>query len=418
MKPLQKTRWVVSVILLCILLNLTAYALPTTDSFKKNVEFSAVTLNDEGCYPRISSFPSSATQLDNFTDAYIIGAASYDEDTPLLVKFASNFVQDYKVDPVEGLYSNCFGNEPPVYREYSRYWHGYIFFVKSLLYFMQYNAIRQLNSFVQTALFVVVLVLLVKRNRTLLTVPYTVLWLSLNPAAVQASLQFSPIYYVFTIATIILLWRKEQIRDGIGFNIYFLLIGIVTSWIDFLTYPIVALGVPLTVLIVLSDGDLKAKVKLCVTASFMWACGYFGMWAFKWVLSAAILGENVIQTALDSAKFRTSTNIGENTLTKMDVIMPNVYCLLYRVNCILFAAPLIFGGIASVKKHKLPSLQDLVPLLIIALMPFAWYCVFSNHSYIHVFFTFRSLCLSIFAISCFFVNFKKPCELQSGDKNG
>ena len=46
----------------------------------------------------------------------------------------------------------------------------------------------------------------------------------------------------------------------------------------------------------------------------------------------------------------------------------------------------------------IPSLLNSLPILAIGLMPFVWYFALTNHSYIHTFFTFRTLIVFWFAM--------------------
>lgn len=402
MKLLHKAKYVGLVVSLCVLLNLIAYALPINEAFVQNMALSAETLHEEGTYPKILS--QDLAQLDNFTDTIILGAAAYDGEESALVKLAANYVPDKPYpDCLYDIYCTKTGGE---YHRYSRYWHGYVFFVKSLLYFMSYGSIRQLNSFAQTAFYAIILVLFVKKKRAELVIPYTVLWLFLNPAAVQASLQYSSVYYVFSIATILLLSMREKIKKsiGVGYSVFFMLIGIITSWLDLLTYPIITLGIPLTVLLIMEDASLKEKVKLLFSLSFMWACGYLGMWGLKWVLSSIILGENIIQDAVNSARFRTSVSLGELSWTRWDTISKILRFIQLKTYYVLFAVPLCYGVIKAVKNHSRVNWRDGILCGLISMMPFAWYIVLNNHSYIHYVFTFRSMGVAVFALSCFFVN--------------
>ena len=40
---------------------------------------------------------------------------------------------------------------------------------------------------------------------------------------------------------------------------------------------------------------------------------------------------------------------------------------------------------------------------VVILLPFAWYAVLKNHSYVHDYMTYRNLAVTIFATLCFFV---------------
>ena len=46
------------------------------------------------------------------------------------------------------------------------------------------------------------------------------------------------------------------------------------------------------------------------------------------------------------------------------------------------------------------NLKEILPFLFMAVIPFLWYFVVSNHSSIHFWFTFRELLIFFFAIFC------------------
>ena len=43
-------------------------------------------------------------------------------------------------------------------------------------------------------------------------------------------------------------------------------------------------------------------------------------------------------------------------------------------------------------------LRIVLPYLLVGLLPFAWYCLTVNHSYVHYYFTCRALCVSVLAL--------------------
>ena len=52
------------------------------------------------------------------------------------------------------------------------------------------------------------------------------------------------------------------------------------------------------------------------------------------------------------------------------------------------------------KRYKIVITQKVIPLLLIACYPLAWYAVLANHSGIHVFMTYRELAITCFALLC------------------
>ncbi len=69
--------------------------------------------------------------------------------------------------------------------------------------------------------------------------------------------------------------------------LYFFVVGMVENFFDFLTYPIITLGIPLIVLLWLKirdeSADLKENMIFTVKSSVSWGLGYALTWIAKWV---------------------------------------------------------------------------------------------------------------------------------------
>ena len=185
--------------------------------------------------------------------------------------------------------------------------------------------------------------------------------------------------------------------------LFFQLIGIATSMLDFLTYPAASLGVPLVCLMVLEgDRELWDKIKQIVCLSISWGFGYGAMWAGKWVLSTVILQDNVIFDALSQISMRSSHVQDGEQITVFDTWLRNVefyfekpYLILIVV-CVIIAA----AGIVRNRKDMKRIVADVIPFVIVAAIPFAWYAFAGQHSYEHHWFTYRALITSVFACMC------------------
>ena len=102
-------------------------------------------------------------------------------------------------------------------------------------------------------------------------------------------MQYYACFYLSFIAMLVLLWKPGYfLKNRFAVCILFLVTGICTSYFDFLTYPIVTLGLPLCVWLLLIPYHNKCIWQLVENAVF-WAIGYLGMWAEKWILSSVVL---------------------------------------------------------------------------------------------------------------------------------
>lgn len=220
----------------------------------------------------------------------------------------------------------------------------------------------------------------------------------LNPITISLSLQFSTIYYITLLSNIfILLKDKENLRSN-GYK-YFLFIGIITVYFDFLTYPLITLGITLlTYLSIIYKGEV-INIKDVIICSIMWLIGYGGMWLSKWLLGSLITGNNLILDAYNQAKFRTS----RDDYTVLDVIDRNVFKSFFdykvgKILVIIAVASLLALIFLKIIKIKYINIKMIVPYLLISIYPFIWYAVLTNHSYIHFWMTYRNLAISLYAL--------------------
>lgn len=215
--------------------------------------------------------------------------------------------------------------------------------------------------------------------------------------------------------------------SGGGYKVFFICVGIVTNWLDLLTYPLLTLGMPLALLIVIARKNRKgAGVGFVLILSIAWGAGYGGMWLLKWLMASVVLNRDVCSEAVHQILFRSSSEFGELHFTRADVIRKNLEVMLKMPYILLLLAVFIGAGIRLflIARHSREGHQgwrtivrDGAPYLLIALMPFAWYYVLPNHSWIHFWFTYRNLAITVFALFCllFFMGKTRGDEEKAGD---
>jgi len=175
---------------------------------------------------------------------------------------------------------------------YERYWHGYQVFLMPLLELTSYNGIRLLNGVLLFALVLFLAFLIVRKGYSRAVALLFALALFLTSCfVVPFSLQFVGVFYIALVGMIALLLFDKHKPDNIRIKITFLLLGMLTSFIDFLTAPVVALAVPLLMLVVINHKYLteaarrKKFYKTLVLNTLIWIAGYALLWISKWVLA-------------------------------------------------------------------------------------------------------------------------------------
>jgi hypothetical protein len=378
-----------------------------------HVSDSAHVFEKEGDYPALFSWCFS--QLDNWTDATILKIAAYDGEASVLdrtlLAFRYNVERNGEaLTSAEGLIAYYSGGVDVefVTDSYPRYWHGYLAAVKPLLLFMDYQGIRILNVIVQNLLVLVIGALLWKKQLRHLIAPWLIAWGFLIPPVMGMSLQYSSVFYVMSAGVLYLLCYRETWHSPHAPIYYFLVLGIATSYFDFLTYPLATLGIPMVFFFSMDVSDrVCADFKKIILFSLAWGCGYVGMWASKWVLASILTDQNVIANALETLLLRTSHSSGTaDEFSVLQMYIRHFKGFLKNPVTIIAVFYLCFC-IVRVIRNKGSLIREMIVFGTIAMMPIVWYFVASNHSFVHWWFTCKGLVVTAFSGMCLFANICK-----------
>jgi len=382
------------ILLLCL-----AFLLPASPMYG-HVKNSSYIFPAEGEYPSIGS--DRAKILDNYTDSIMLGNAVFSNQQASILERSLDIYRPQYGDslPTYSLLAYLNEYEGASIVSYPRYWHGYLVFLKPLLLITGYLGIRTANRIVQLLLAAFILAALLKYNQKRLIFPFLAAFLFLRPAAVALSLQYSSVFYLSMLSILVIAVCNDKLKKGKRFQYYFLVLGIITNYIDFLTYPIATLGLSVTMCLAMEpDESCPANIRKVVLYSVFWGFGYFGMWIAKWAAASLLLRKNVFQDALVQARFRVSGSVDGHVITRFDAIYKNVmvgFGGIWIPASIIFAAAFLYG-LWNCRFHVKEFLIHAVPYLLVCLMPFTWYAILQNHSFIHPAFTYRSLSAFVFA---------------------
>lgn len=416
----------VGILLAGLLLLIGVYMLPT-GRMKAHIADSHELFNYEGNYPEIM-YGMKGTRLDNYTDGLMYATAIHPGSGNAIQDAMNNARYEYKdtgmVQSLNDYANDVLKKEPLRYEiKYSRYWHGYLVVLKPVLLFLDVSEIRMLNMFMQIVLLFLLLYLILKKFGTSYTIPIIMMVLVLNPVVLPLSLQFSWVYYISLIGAIILLALKYP-PESDNYLVLFMAIGMMTSYFDLLTYPLITLGLPL-VLFLIKAGNLKPLRRILITgvASCFWLGGYALMWGGKWVF-VFLLGhkEKIFVEVSKQISLRTSMvddakvpfTLGLAMEKLGDIILDKTY--LFMFGCALIGyivwfvcesrrsrrkrvdQSIVVSGTKQEKTRMKLILLYILPYVFIALLPFAWFVIFSNHTREHIYFTYRELAVTVLAI--------------------
>ena len=380
------------IMILVFITGLTLVALIPQENIKNNVKKSLETLEKENLAQEVGIIKK--TILDDFTDALMINISySLDTKNPIKAIMEDNFgheernVIQYK--PVKDLKYNI-ENEDISYTNYSRYWHGYLIYLKPLLVIMDYTKIRILFTIILSALAIRQAYLLNKKMGKAYAIIFLIALFIVSYFYCGLSLTYFPVLAI-SIITSIYIVKKEKTNYTM-----FFVIGGLTSFFDLLTTPLLTLGLPILMYLIINKKEIKYKEIMIFTIN--WICGYGLIWASKWIISSIILNQNVIENALKALlkRSRSYDSVGQK-LTLFDTIMYNITNILYELFFIVF---LTITALIIAQKEKINiSKKEIGQYLLISILPIIWYSLTINHSCIHPKFTYRNMLITILALS-------------------
>lgn len=399
------TKYIITIILLPIIgfiLIMGVHLLPTGKMIE-NVSNSLDSIESEFT-DELTVDGYSATLKGNFTDSLMLLYSVYDSDSHSFAEQAMNMYRNESSEneywaPGESLVAYLSGEEVTKEVEYSRYWHGYLVILKPLLFFFSYNSLRIFNTIFAPLLLLATVIEFSKKGQSGLAVALALSFPFLFFTTSFASLSLSICIYLVLAALLLQSIFDVKLEEKGLYYLFFLILGAMTSYFDFLTYPVVVLGFPLCAYMCLHGGSLKERLHKEFAFGTLWGFGYLYMWASKWIIADLFFGTSTVKDALATIGVRT----GSGSVGKFAVIMKNLemfksrpyLLLLLAVFCV--AAIWVVRDLAAKKKF---SLASFLPVLISVFLPFAWWICTGNHSDEHFVFTCRNAAVAVFAILC------------------
>jgi len=356
-------------------------------TIKAHIAQSAPGLAEEGSYPN-AIITWDQCQMDNFTDALIMNQIyNIDRKHPVRSAMIVNRSSEGGLDwDQPGLLLRRVHGEELKSHQYSRYWHGNTFLFRFVLLLMDFNMLRWTLYLISGLLMVMLLCAYYPEAGTLKTMVLSFGFLVTCGFVTQFSMQFFPVLALTLIGSLLVI-KRDKSKD---FGLLFFIVGSLTCYFDLLTAPLLTLGIPLAVMLSLnkeSQFDLKRNLLTIIKLILLWGLGFALTFFMKWVLASLILGQNVLADAYEVSLYRMDTE----DFTRWDALSRNFKMIpLWMI--IVAVAVLI---VIDVVRHKRLNCKKALAYLLVGVMPLVWYLLLSNHSYIHWWFTYRLLAITI-----------------------
>lgn len=374
-------------------------ALISGSALRKNIKTSAEYLCEGELFGLVVE-GVDGSEIDRYADSILLGIAyQYDSAHPLKsVMESSYYYTPYMNENENLLYAVTEGESAN--RQYLRYWHGSIAVVRPMLTCLTLKQIYIVNGAVMGVLVICLMVVLI-RNKAYMPAVGVLIGLIMTAAwFVPFSLEYTWTYLLMLLMSILVVWLTTHGRERY-LGVCFMVCGMLTNYMDFLTTETLTLTVPL-LLILWTDLRQSGKrtgyhlIRKAGKEALAWICGYVGMWCMKWLMAALVLHENVMPYVTEHIGERLDGNIGVDTWTYISgALLRNLSCLFpfeYGMTGVFaglfFGVLVIYVGYVYHKENidKAHVFLYMLP----GLVPYIRYIVLHNHSWLHCFFTYRA----------------------------
>ena len=410
------------VLILSFIVLLTVSCIFPSKYIKENVEQSSKSLSQEGNRLRTKIIGrDTIMEFDNYTDALMINTAySIDNKTPLYSSFVAR--KNYIPEITEKIYEDTSGELKSASKyehhnevgeledtvngeklesfEYARYWHGYLTVLRPLLLIANLGQIRIIFTIVLFLLFIVFAYLIYKKINLTVAAIFTMGLISIEYFYLGFSMQGIFIFFITMISSIILLAKNGKMEN---LSIFFFAIGMLTNFFDFLTVPMVTYAIPMILYFLLKQKEEKVTVKNVLIDSIkygmLWGIGYGLTWIIKWILVDFIYNKDIVKTAIAQVFYRST---GTNKIKFSESIKRNFEYeakflpITIVITFIIIDIELAIGKLKiKTNKFNIKSyIIEILPYLILGVMPIIWYSILKDHSYKHAFFTYRNILIT------------------------
>ena len=383
----------------------------------------------------------NASKIDRYADSILLNIAWNFDKKLSAVLMDSYYYTDYQNEN-DNLHDAVYDGKE-ANKQYMRYWHGSAGIVRLAHTVCNIKQMYIVGAVLIGVLFFVLLVLLVKRGLIGEAAAMTIGMIAVGVWYVPMSLEY---LWTFIVMLIITFFAVHYSENDHALMIVLMLSGMITNYLDFLTSETLTLLVPLILVCsirlkrsgsiflgTLADGSKKTEVKntsekssvkvsnnskmrkgsdnkkadFIVLGKFcvVWGVGYAGAWIAKWLLTALCTGANVmpyISGHIEERLYGDASGMGIiEYLVK--AVARNIGCLFplgFGAIGVIFAVIIIVGYlyVCYVYHGNNISGHSILIFALIGFVPIVRYLVLHNHSYLHYFFTYRALMVSVMAM--------------------
>lgn len=355
---------------------------------RENTIESATILNQEGLYPTPLKTNIITVKWDNYTTAILYGKFICSANMPSVASFVRNDILVGGVTPLDSLTNYILNNGTSKIGNYARYWMGSEIFLRPLSVFFNVSEIRGILFFISTLLLFYIGIMMYKN----LSIEEAVAFVSVICISGMyfngMCLTYCWELFVSLGAVLVELIVFKNVESFKKYEaLFFILLGSVTMFFTWLSYPMVTLGIALIIIITLRGKYIENHSVFDLVRvlfdSLCWCIGY----AITMEVKAIICMVTGIESTAES---RILTLIGNGDFSsRIRVVNMRMFGDMgfYNSNILvlLIMAIIVILCSAYVRKKLVLKFKtnEIFLYFFVCLYPCVWHFIIANHSEIH-----------------------------------
>ncbi len=436
-------------IVICIAL-LFVTALIPQNALQKNMEKSSDYYNNHQMFDHVTDYMFLSRQ-DNYADCILTNIIYHIDQNNLAESILSASYYNPEDEGVQTSFAYAVGSKVEPNVDYSRYWHGSMVLLRPLFIIFDIAEVRMVLGILILIMTVWFEVLLFKNHYSVFGVCYGIGLILVSVWMCAFCVEYAMPFVVMSVELPVLFalltraYEKEDVQNdkvkrdehklgnqkadehkSDNFKPEVILwavlacAGIVTAFVDFLTTETITFTMAYVLYLIVKNrhsqmGTVKEELIYLVKSGIVWLVSYGLMIALKWVLALIVLGKDAFFNALSQAALRISGDATLGNVTGAEVVSDyerisgalwrNIGCIYPFKSTMSYGTAMIFillvglvvFSIWYLFREKAKSCINKV-MVMVSLIPVLRFLVLNNHSYIHFFFTYRALLVSVVVI--------------------
>lgn len=436
-------------IVICIAL-LFVTALIPQNALQKNMEKSSDYYNNHQMFDHVTDYMFLSRQ-DNYADCILTNIIYHIDQNNLAESILSASYYNPEDEGVQTSFAYAVGSKVEPNVDYSRYWHGSMVLLRPLFIIFDIAGVRMVLGILILIMTVWFEVLLFKNHYSVFGVCYGIGLILVSVWMCAFCVEYAVPFVVMSVELPVLFalltraYEKEDVQndkvkrdehklgnqkadehklDNFKPEVILWAVlacaGIVTAFVDFLTTETITFTMAYVLYLIVKNRHkqmraVKEELIYLVKSGMVWLVSYGLMIALKWVLALIVLGKDAFFNALSQAALRISGDatlgnvIGAEVVSDFErisgALWRNVGCIYPFKSTMSYGTAMIFillvglvvFSIWYLFREKAKSCINKV-MVMVSLIPVLRFLVLNNHSYIHFFFTYRALLVSVVVI--------------------